>query len=122
VNAGRNHLARVLIGECLTDFISASSHLGVEKGTTAFGATPSDLEGACKVRNVMNATCSVARATNFLTFRDAFGMGNADFAKDAWGIINASSGGELLSSKNRVTGQEIERRGLQVSAPSTLTV
>jgi hypothetical protein len=121
-NAARDHVAGVLIGESLADFNSTSSHLGVGKGTTAFAATPSDLQGACKVRNVMNATCSVTRATNVLKFRGSFGIGDTGFARDAWGIINASSGGELLSSKNSFTRQEVERRGLQVSAHSTFTL
>jgi hypothetical protein len=93
VNASRDHLTGVHIRESLTDFNNASSYLGVGEGTTAFAATPSDLEEACKARIAMNATCRVTRATNVLTFRNSFGMGDASFARAVWSILNASSEG-----------------------------
>ncbi|MEN8197867.1 MAG: hypothetical protein ABFS30_15355, partial [Pseudomonadota bacterium] len=66
-DAGRDHLAAILIGESPTDFNNANAHIGVGDSSTAFAKAQTDLQAATnKLRKAMNATFPT-RATNVLT-------------------------------------------------------
>ncbi len=117
--AGRNHLAQTVIGEAVTAFTNATSHIGVGNSTTAFTNTDTDLIGASKARKAMDATYPT-RATNVLTFRSTFGTGDANFAWAEWGVFNAATGGTMLNRKVEALGTKPSTQTWQFTV--TLTV
>ena len=120
VDAGRNHLAGILIGEALTDFNNANAHIGVGNSSTAFSAAHTDLQGGSKTRKAMDVTYPT-RATNVLTFRSTFATGEGNHAWDEWGIFNASSAGTMFSRKVEALGTKTSAQSWQITCALTLT-
>ncbi len=121
VDVGRNHICGAIIGETLTAFNNANAHLGVGDGTTAHAVTQTDLVGTNKARKVMDATYPT-RATNVLTFRATFGTADANFAWAEWGIMNAATGGTMLSRKVEALGTKANTATWQLTAQLTIAI
>lgn len=98
-DAGRNLIAADLLGEAVTEFNAANSHIGVGDSATAFAAAQTDLQAAAnKLRKAMDATFPT-RAVNVLTFRATFGMAEANFEWKEWAVFNAAVGGTMFNRK-----------------------
>ena len=102
-NAGRNHIATDLNGEGVTEFNAANAHLGVGNAPDAFDATDTDLQGGSTFRRPMEATFP-QRATNVITAKSSFGLGEANFAWEEWGYFNAVAAGTMFSRKAESLG------------------
>lgn len=95
-NAGRDLIAKALIGDAFTNFSNANAYLGVGDSSTAYAAAQTDLQAASnKFRRAMDATYP-QRATNVLTFKSTYTTGEANFAWNEVGVFNASSAGDML--------------------------
>lgn len=97
---GRNYLAAAAIGndtgtadQTLTTFNNGNAALGVGDSTTAFSAAQTDLQAATnKLRKGMEATFP-SIATNVITFKSSFGVGEAAFAWQEIGVFNSPDAG-----------------------------
>lgn len=93
--AGINHIARSIAG--LGDpFSATNARLGVGNGTAPFVASQTDLQGSSKLRKAMDDGYPIVNAPT-VTFKSTFGVGDANFAWNEWGIFNAASGGVMLN-------------------------
>lgn len=101
--AGRNYLAGAVVANPATLFNNANARIGVGNGSTAFADTQTDLVGASKFRQGMEATFPTI-ATNVITFKSSFGPNDGNFAWSEWGIFNAASGGTMLCRKVESNG------------------
>lgn len=120
-NAGRDHIAGILIGESLTDFNNANAHIGVGDSNTAFAVGQTDLQASSnKLRKAMDVTYPT-RATNVLTFRSTFATGDANFAWAEWGVFNASSSGTMVSRKVEALGTKTSAQSWQITVTLTIT-
>lgn len=98
-DAGRNHIAADLVGEAVTEFSNAGARLGVGDSNAAFAKAQTDLQAAVnKVRKAMDLTFPT-RAVNVLTFRATFGLAEANFAWEEWGLFNAAAAGTMLNRR-----------------------
>ena len=121
VDAGRNHIAGILLGEALTDFNNANSYIGVGDSATAYAAGQTDLQaGANKFRQAMEATYP-SRATNVVTFRSLMATGSANYTWAEWAIFNAAAAGTMLSRKVEALGTKTSAQAWQITATLTLT-
>lgn len=94
--AGRDLIAKAIIGDSYTTFANANAYLGVGDSTTAFSAAQTDLQAASnKLRKAMDATYP-QRATNVLTFKSTFATGDANFAWQEIAVFNAAAAGDML--------------------------
>lgn len=118
-DAGKVHLATTLIGAAVTAFNNANAYLGVGESTDAFDATETDLQGASKIRKGMEAGYP-SRASNVLTFRSVFAAGEANFAWQEWGTMNASSADTMFNRKVESLGTKTSAQVWQLTI--TLTV
>lgn len=119
-DAGRDFIAKDIIGESVTEFDNANAHLGVGDSTTAFAKAQTDLQaGANKLRKAMNATYPT-RATNVITFQATFGTSEANFAWQEWGVFNASSAGDMLSRKVESLGTKTSAQSWQLEVDITV--
>ena len=112
VNAGIALMLDLLIGAGGTVFSNANAYLGVGTSATAAAAGQTDLQGT-NTRKVMSSTYP-SRSGQTLTFRSAFGSGDANHAWQEWGIFNAASGGTMLNRK-------VQDFGTKASGTWTLT-
>lgn len=120
-DAGRNHMVAATIGEAVTAFNNANSHIGVGDSSTAFAAGQTDLVAATnKLRKAMDATYPT-RATNVLTFRSTFGTGDANFAWNEWATFNGASGGTMLNRKVESLGTKTNTQTWQFTVTLTFT-
>jgi hypothetical protein len=119
-DAGRNHMVAASIGEAVTAFNNANSHIGVGDSTTAFAAGQTDLVGTNKLRKAMDATYPT-RSTNVLTFRSTFGTGDANFAWNEWAVFNAATGGTMLNRKVESLGTKTNTQTWQFTTTLTIT-
>lgn len=88
----------------VTAFNNANAYIGVGNSSTAAAATQTDLQGASKHREAMDATYpshtdGTTSGSATVTFKSTFESGDAEFAWNEWGIFNASSGGRMLNRK-----------------------
>ena len=84
-----------------TAYSSANAHIGVGDSSAAADASQTDLQGANKKWNPMDA--GYPTSTNQkATWRASFADGDANFTWNEWGVCNASgtaAGGTLLNRK-----------------------
>ena len=119
-DAGRDFIAKDIIGESVTEFDNSNAHLGVGDSTTAFAKSQTDLQAASnKLRKAMNATYPT-RATNVVTFQATFGTAEANFAWQEWGVFNASSAGDMLSRKVESLGTKTSAQSWQLEVDITV--
>lgn len=118
-NVGRNDFAADIIGGSITEFDNTNAHIGVGNGTGVFAKAQTDLQGASKFRQPMEATYPQI-ATNVLTFRSLFATGDANFAWEEWGVFNAVSAGTMLNRKVESLGTKTSAQSWQFTV--TLTV
>ena len=119
-NAGRDHMAAIVIGETPTDFNNANAHLAVGDSSAVFAATQTDLQAATnKLRKAMAATYP-QRSANVITMRSLFATGEANFAWNEWGVFNAATAGVMLSRKVESLGTKTSAAQWELTA--TLTV
>ena len=94
--AGRDLIAKALIGDAYTTYANANAYLGVGDSSTAFGAAQTDLQASTnKLRKAMDSTYP-QRATNVLTFKSTFATGEANWAWNEIGVFNAAAAGDML--------------------------
>jgi len=120
-NAGRNHIATTLMGSAVTAFDNTNAYIGVGNGADVFAAAQTDLQGASKKRNGMEATYP-SRATNILTFRAVFAAGDANFNWLEWGIFNAAAAGTMLCRLVEDNGTKTAAQSWQFTVDITITV
>lgn len=116
-DAGRDHMLQLTLGEVVDPFSNAYARLGVGDGSGAFNSAQTDLLGTNKLRRAMNATYP-QRTGNTVIFQALFGLAEANFAWNEWGIFNHASAGVMLNRK-------VESLGTKTSAQSwqlTVTV
>lgn len=119
-NAGRDLIARALIGDVYTIFNNANSHIGVGDSTTAFAATQTDLQAPTnKLRKAMEATYPL-RAANVLTFRSLFSTSEANFAWNEWAVFNALGAGDMLNRKVETLGTKTSAQSWQLTVQLTI--
>jgi hypothetical protein len=92
--AGRNFLAEAAINDSTpTFFENSNAHICVGDSTTAFAADQTDLQASSnKLRKAMDSTYP-QRTNNMLTFRATFGTGDANFARQEWGVLMRRAAG-----------------------------
>jgi hypothetical protein len=120
-NAGRDLIAKAIIGDTYTIFNNANARIGVGDSSTAFAATQTDLQAATnKLRKAME-TAYPTRATNALTFRSLFGTTDANWAWNEWGVFNAASAGDMLSRKVESLGTKTSAQSWMLTVTLTVT-
>lgn len=95
-NAGRNLIARALVGTESQLFTEANSRIGVGDSVTAFNSAQTDLQGANTLRKAMEPGYPIVSG-NTIKFKAAFGIDDANFPWNEWGVFNATSGGTMLN-------------------------
>lgn len=119
-NAGRDHIADSIIQDGPpTAFNNANAHIGVGNGVVAFDKTDTDLGGASKFRQAMEATFPNL-STNVMQFRSLVGTGDGNFAWAEWGVFNASSAGTMLSRKVEALGTKTSAQSWQITVDLTV--
>lgn len=118
-NAGRDLIAKAIIGDTYTIFNNANSQIGVGDGSTAFAATQTDLAGTNKLRKAMEAAYPT-RAANVLTFRSLFSTAEANFAWNEWGVFNDPTAGEMLNRKVETLGTKTSAQSWQLTVQLTI--
>lgn len=119
--AARDLIAQALAGESFTAYNNASSHIGVGNGANAFLADDTDLKGTSKLRKPMEATYP-QRVGPALSFRSLFGIGDANFNWEEWGVFNAATAGEMLNRKVESLGSKTSVQSWQLTVTVTLEV
>lgn len=94
-NAGRDQMAAALVGLATTPFDAAHARLGLGNSSAAFAATQTDLQGGSKLRKGLEATYP-RRSANRIQMSAVFGLTEANFAWNEWGVFNAATGGLML--------------------------
>lgn len=83
-----------------TLYDNANAYIGVGNGNAAFSAAQTDLQGASKQRNAMEASFpDQSQGANVLRFKSSFGTSEANFAWEEWGVFNAAAGGTMMNRK-----------------------
>ena len=123
VDLARDLIADALLGgSSYTKFNSANAHLGVGDSSAAFASSQTDLQAATnKTRKSMDATYP-SRSANVLTFRATFGTGDANYAWNERGIVNASSSGQMLSRKVISLGTKTSSASWQLTCTDTVVL
>ena len=101
---GASALWQRLIGTGVTAFDNSNAYIGVGNSTTAAAATQTDLQGASKHREAMDATYpthtdGTTSGAASIVFKSTFETADANFAWEEWGIFNASTSGRMLNRK-----------------------
>ncbi|MBN9791300.1 hypothetical protein DMP17_22215 [Pseudonocardia sp. TMWB2A] len=94
LTAGLTALWKLAAGQSATAF-GANTRLAVGDGTTAPAAAQTDLAGTNKYRQQLDAAPTVAG--NQLQMAATFGTGVANFPWREVGVVNAASGGDMVS-------------------------
>jgi hypothetical protein len=122
VNAARDQLCGLLLGEALTAWNNANAYLGVGDSTTAFANTQTDLQAATnKVRVAMMATYP-SRSANALTFQSSFGSAVGNFAWQEVACFNAAAGAVMLFRFVQSLGTKASGSTWQLTVTETITV
>ena len=121
-NAGRDLVAKALIGDSITNYANANAHLGVGDSSTAYAAAQTDLQASTnKTRKAMDATYP-QRATNVLTFKSTFASGDANHAWAEVGVFNASTAGDMLCRVVAALGTKASGSSWALTHTVTVTV
>lgn len=119
-DAGRDHIAKDLIGEAVTAFDNANANLGVGDSVTAFAKSQTDLQAPTnKLRKAMEATYP-QRTVNVLDFRSLFGTADANWAWEEWGTFNAAAADTMLNRKVESLGTKAVTQSWQLTASITV--
>lgn len=98
LNAGLSLMLDLLIGAGGTTYAHANARICVGNGSTAAVKTQTDLQGASKLRKLVDVTYPT-RSAQTLTFVATFGSSEANFQWLEMGIANSASGATLLNRK-----------------------
>lgn len=111
----------------VTEFDNTNSFLGVGTGTTPALATQTDLQGASKHREAMDATFpthtdgTATQANAQATWKSTFETGDANFAWNEWGIFNHASAGRMLNRKVASLGTKTSSDTWSLTVTITIT-
>ena len=119
-DTGVTHIAQDIMGDATTSFDNSNAYLGVGNSSTAFNATQTDLVGASKFRQAMEATYPT-RATDVITFRSLFATGDANFDWEEWGTFNASAAGTMLQRYVESLGTKTSAQSWQLTVEITVS-
>ena len=119
--AYRDHLTRASIGESVTPFNSGNAYIGVGDSSAVANASHTDLQGANKYRQAMEAGYPT-RTGNTMTFRALFGTDKANYAWNEWGVFNAASGGTMMNRVVEALGTKTSAQSWQLTVSVTLNV
>lgn len=115
-------LAPAIVGGSYTAYNNANSYIGMGDSSTAFSAAQTDLQASSnKFRKGMDATFPT-QVANVLTFQSTFGLADANFAWNEFGIFNASSGGTMMNRVVQANGTKASSETKQVTITVTLGV
>lgn len=106
-DAGRNLIARALVGTESQLFTAANARIGVGDSATAFNSAQTDLQGANKLRKTMESGYPIVSG-NTITFKATFGINDANFAWNEWGVFNAATGGTMLNRVVEYNGTKLQ--------------
>jgi hypothetical protein len=96
LTAGITEVLKLATGATATAFSSSNARLAVGDSSTSASAGQTDLQASSnKLRKIVDGTPSVS--TNSVTFTATFGTGDANFAWNEVGVVNASSSGAMWS-------------------------
>src|SRR4051812_25774020 len=119
-NAGAILAAQCLMNNSATFLDASNAYLGVGDSTTVFSAAHTDLQAATnKTRKAMEPSYPT-RSSGALTFRSLFGTSDANYARQEWGVFNASTAGTMFSRKVESLGTKTSAQSWQLTA--TITV
>jgi hypothetical protein len=119
-NAGRDLIAKALVGDPYTVYDNTTAHIGVGDSSNVFVANQTDLQAPTnKLRKAMEAAYPV-RAVNLLTFRSLFATSEANFAWNEWGVFNAASAGDMLNRKVEGLGTKTSAQSWQLTVDLTV--
>ena len=119
-NAGRDFIAEAVMNDTSpTFFDNTNAYIGVGNGTGVFGATQTDLQGASKFRQGMEATYPT-RAANALTFRSLVGTADANYRWEEWAVFNAAAAGDMLNRKVEYLGEKTSFQSWQITVVLTI--
>jgi hypothetical protein len=122
VNAARDHICGLILGEALTAFNNANAYLGVGDSATAFATSQTDLQAATnKVRVAMMATYP-SRSANAMTFQSSFGSAVGNFAWAEVAAFNASTAAVMLFRFVQALGTKASGSTWQLTVTETVTV
>jgi hypothetical protein len=98
-NQGLEDMVSGAVGALATPYTNANAYIGVGNGTAAFAKTQTDLQGASKKRNAMDATFPTVSGTPAatITAKATFATGDANFAWEEVSLFNASTAGRMFS-------------------------
>jgi len=95
--AGKELIAKALMGDSFTNFDNTNGNLGVGDSNTAFNENQTDLQAATnKLRKGMEATFPT-RTVREITWKSSFGASEANWEWLENGVFNASSAGDMLA-------------------------
>jgi hypothetical protein len=115
-----------------TFFIEANSAIGVGSSSTAFVNTQTDLQattyGTNKIKKAMDSGYP-SIVGNVLTFRSTFGLSDANFAWEEWGVFNftaetvpsAPAGQYMLNRKAESLGTKTSAQTWELTVELTIT-
>lgn len=121
-NAARDLIAQMLIGEAVTNFANANARLAAGDSSVPFVASQTDLQASAnKLRKAMDASYP-QRSVNALVFRATFGVNEANWDWNEWGVFNAASGGTMLNRRVEALGTKTSAESWQFTVTLTLGV
>lgn len=122
VNAARDTICGMILGEAQTAWNNANAYLGVGDSSTAFVNTQTDLQAATnKTRVAMMATYP-SRSANAMTFQSSFGSAVANYVWAEVACFNASSAGTMLFRFVQALGTKASGSTWQLTVTETVTV
>lgn len=120
LNLGRDIIADALIGGGTYDaYNNTNMKLAVGDSDTAYAASQTDLQGSSTVRLDMESG-SPSRSSNVISFEAIADGSTANFEWKEWGIVNASTGGEMLCRFTQALGTKAS--GTTWNASGDLTI
>lgn len=123
-DAGRDFITTAIMNSGPpTFFDNTNSYIAVGTSTQVYASTDTTLvaEIATTGRQGMEATYPLI-ASNVLTFRSIFATGDANDTWQEWGILNASTGGTLLSRLVEDLGTKTSAQTWQITVAITVAV
>lgn len=106
--AGIRFLTQAAVGQGVP-FNASNARIGVGDGSTPFNASQTDLQGANRLRQIMDTDYPIV-APPAITFKSTFTQSEANFPWNEWAIFNAATGGVML---NRVVESNGTKQGNQ---------
>jgi len=106
--------AKNMIGDSVTLFDAANTHLGVGDSDAAFSAGQSDLQGSNKVREDMDAGYPQRDpdndgSDNKTRYQSTYGQAQANFEWKEWGLFNAETGGVMHNREVEYIGEKTDK-------------